>query len=137
VEADTVVAAFAALYMWSHHGWSPVTDTDELMRVTGQEVAEADRALSVGAWVDGQLAALALAFPAHDGIEVVAETIHPTPFRGQKLLASALATLLETFAQRGGGRVHIDGHITDPHLQPVLDVMPRADAEPIDLIETS
>lgn len=135
VDVDTLVAAFANLYMWTHQDWSPVTDADELMRASRQEVAELDRTVSTAVWVDGQITALALAFPSDDGVDVVAETIHPTPPRGQELLAGALATLLETFAQRGGSRIHIDGHITDPHLQPVLDLIPRADNQPVDLIE--
>lgn len=135
VDTHVLVAAFADLYAWSHRNWSPVTDTEELMQVSGQEIAEVDRALSTGAWVNGHLAAAALAFPSDDRIEVVAETIHPAQPRGEDLVAGALATLLETLAQRGGGHVYIDGHITDPHLQPVLDRIPREDAKPVDLVE--
>lgn len=135
VDTDTLVAAFADLYAWSHRTWSPVTDTDELMQGSRLEIASVDRGLSSGAWVDGQLAALALAFPSDDGIEIVVETIHPRQTRGQELVASALATVLQTFASRGGGRVYIDGHLTDPHLQPVLDLLPQADAKPVDLME--
>lgn len=123
------VAAFADLYAWSHRNWSPVTDTNELMQGSRLEIASVDRVLSSCAWVEGQLAALALAFPSEGGIEIVAETIHPRHCRGQELVACALATVLQTFASRGGGRVYVvDGHLTDLHLQPVLDLVPQADA---------
>jgi GNAT superfamily N-acetyltransferase len=135
VPTDTLVTAFADLYTWSHHNWSPVTDTNELVQVARQEIAQIDRPLSTGAWVDGQLAAVALAFPGDNGIEVVAETIHPRHPRGQQLVACALATLLQTLTARGGSYVYIDGHLTDPHLQSVLDRIPQADAKPVDLIE--
>ncbi len=135
LDNDTLVTAFADLYAWSHRNWSPVTDTSELMQVSRQEIAHVDRLLSSGAWIDGQLAALALAFPSDGGIEVVAETLHPSHSRGQELVAAALATVLETLTSRGGGHVYIDGHLTDPHLQPVLNLMPRADTKPVNLIE--
>lgn len=135
LDTEALVAAFADLYAWSHHTWSPVTDANELMEVSRLDVAAVDRALSAGAWVDGRLAALALAFPSDGGIEVVAETVHPKQSQGQDLVASALATMLETLTSRGGGHVYVDGHLTDPHLQPVLDLIPRADANPVDLIE--
>lgn len=54
---------------------------------------------------------------------------------GEELVACALASLFETLARRGGGHVYIDGHVTDPHLQPVLGRIPREDANPVDLIE--
>ena len=135
VDTDLLAAAFADLYAWSHRDWSPVTDTEELMRVSRQEVAEADRALSVGAWVDDRLAAVALAFDSDDGVEVVAETVRPTQPRGEELVAASLATLMETLAVRGGGHICIDGHVTDPHLQPVLNRIPHNNAEPVDLLE--
>ena len=135
VGTDALVASFADLYEWTHREWSPVTDTDELMQVSGQEVAEVDRALSTGAWVDGRLAALALAFPSDDEIEVVAETVRPTQPKGEELVAGAVAALLETLARRGGSHVYLDGHVTDPHLQPVLDRIPHSDTTPIDLLE--
>ncbi|AQT77991.1 hypothetical protein B1R94_00175 [Mycolicibacterium litorale] len=125
LDTDMLVTAFANLYTWSHRSWSPVTDIYELMEVSRQDITHVDRMASSGAWADGQLAALALAFPSDDGIDVVAETIHPrtSHFRGQELVASALATVLETLTSRGGGHVYIDGHLTDPHLQPVLDLI--------------
>lgn len=48
--------------------------------------------------------------------------------------------LTEMLAVSGGSHVsgsHVsnDGHITDPHLQPVLDRIPHKDAQPVDLIE--
>lgn len=135
LDTEVVAAAFADLYAWSHHDWSPVTDTDELMAQSRQDAVELDRALSVGAWVDGQLAALALAFPGNDGIEVVTETTHPVEPHGRELVAGALATLIEKLAVSGGSHVSIDGHVTDPHLQPVLNHIPQKDAHPIDLLE--
>jgi hypothetical protein len=81
------------------------------------------------------LAALALAFPNDAGIEVVAETTHPRHPHGQELVACALASLGEKVALRGGGCVYIDGHLSDPHLQPVVEGIPQAGAEPVDLVE--
>lgn len=139
VDTDTLVAAFADLYEWTHRDWSPVTDTEELMRASRQEIGEVDRALSIGAWVDDRLAAVALAFPSEDGIEVVAETVHPAQPQGQELVGSTIAALLKTLIERRGGhlggQVHIDGHVTDPHLQPVLEQIPLGRAKPLDLIE--
>ncbi len=132
----TLVAAFADLYAWTHRDWSPVTNTNELMEASRHEIAQVDRALSTGVWVDGHLAAIALAFPDDAGIEVVAETVRPTQTRGEELVVSVLTTLLDTLARRGASsRVQFDGHVTDPHLQPVLDRIPREDAKPVDLIE--
>ncbi len=136
VATETLVAAFAALYEWTHRDWSPVTDSSELMAASREDITEIDRTLSHGVWADGQLAALALAFPNGTDVEVVAETIHPAQPRGDELTASALAALLTALARRDdGSHVHIDGHVTDPHLQPVLDGIPRADASLVDLVE--
>jgi hypothetical protein len=51
---------------------------------------------------------------------------------------SSLATLIGMLAVSGGshvsiGHVSIDGHVTDPHLQPVLERIPHKDAQPVDL----
>ena len=79
--------------------------------------------------------ALAFAFPCDDGLEIVAETIRPTQPQGEELVAGAVATLLERFARCGGSRVYLDGHVTDPHLQPVLDRIPHSGTTPLDLSE--
>ena len=136
VATKTLVYAFAALYEWTHRDWAPVTDSSELMAASREDITEIDRTLSHGVWVDDRLAALAMAFPNGTDVEVVAENIHPAQPRGDELTAAALAALLTTLARRGdGSRVYIDGHVTDPHLQPVLDRIPRADARPVDLVE--
>lgn len=135
VEAEASAAAFAGLYEWTHRAWSPVTDTDELIAVSRREVGEANPNLSVAGWFEGGLAALALAFPRDDGVDVVAETLEHDQPRGKQLVAGVLSVLLGRLAGRGGGNVHIDGHVTDPHLQPVSSTIPDLLTDPVDLVE--
>lgn len=135
VPDDTLLAAMTDLYTWTHQDWSPVTDTDELQRSCRSELIECDRALSAAVWAHSQLAAVAFAFPATDGVEVVCETTTPAPSHGQHLVAAVLATIIRTSTRRGDGHLHLDGHRDDPHLQPVLNDLPHARDQPIDLIE--
>lgn len=135
VPDEALVKAMTDLYIWTHQDWSPVTDTDELQRSCRQELADCDRALSAAAWDNSRLAAVAFAFPSTDGVEVICETITPTPPRGQQFVAATLATIIRTLTRRGGGYLHIDGHRDDPHLHPVLSRIPYTHAQPIDLVE--
>ena len=135
VQTDALVAAFADLYTWTHRDWSPVSNTEELQAVSRAEICDADPALSTGAWEGDRLAALALAFPRDNGIDVVAEAVHPQQAGGQQLVAGSIAAVLAKFTLRGGGRVHFDGHISDPHLQPVLEHIPQAATQAVNLVE--
>jgi hypothetical protein len=82
-----------------------------------------------------RLAAVGFAFRSAGGFDVVAETLDEAEPFGSELLADAVATVLRTAARYADAHVEFDGHLTDPHLQPVVDRIPHLTANPIDLIE--
>lgn len=129
-------AAFSTQYLWTHRSWSPVGDLDALAAAAKVEMADLDRALSAGAWHGGRLAAVAFAFRAATHIEVVAETLDEAEPDGEQRLARAIAFTLRTVRRQPDCHVvAVDGHATDPHLQPVLDSIPALTTNPLHLIE--
>ena len=85
-----------------------------------------------GTWVGGRLA---FAFPtAEGGFDVVAETVDEDEPSGTHLLAQAVAFVLAGAAERGG-LVKFDGHVTDPHLHPILASLPHHRTNPVELME--
>lgn len=127
--------AFAALYEWIHRPWSPVTSNAVLTTVAALEVADIDRACSAGVWSGGRLVAAAFAFPALVGFEVVAETTRGDQDGGIDAVADAVATVIRTVRRRGESLLSFDGHMSDPHLQPVLARLPHAETDPRYLVE--
>ena len=146
LSAEQVAGAFAEQYLWVHAAWSPVPhgpSRQALVQVAASVAAEADRVVSSGAWWDGRLVAMALAFPSLDGWEVVAETVAADPLAagvpagvdGAALVRPALARVFAQTAERGGGPVELDGHADDPHLQPALATVPTAALRPLLLVQ--
>lgn len=127
--------AFAALYEWIHRPWSPVTSSAVLTSVAALEVADVDRACSAGVWSGGQLVAVAFAFPAPVGFEVVAETTRGGEDGGIEAVADAVAMVIRSVRRRGQSLVSFDSHRSDPHLQPVLARLPHAKDDPRYLVE--
>lgn len=132
--AEALTSAFAEQYRWVHQRWSPVKDSAVLRKMAAEEIADIDPAVSAGTWSDGRLVAAAFAFPAASGFEVVAETIVEDHPQGVALLGEAIAAVVRA-AGRQGGLLQFDGHISDPHLHPVISTLPWSHSEPLDLIE--
>uniref|UniRef100_UPI0013A6F8BB GNAT family N-acetyltransferase n=1 Tax=Mycolicibacterium llatzerense TaxID=280871 RepID=UPI0013A6F8BB len=136
LSARQLSAAFSTQYLWTHRSWSPVGDLDALAAAAKVDMADLDRALSAAAWHDGRLAAVAFAFRAPTQIEVVAETLDEAEPDGEHRLAQAVAFMLRAVRrQQHCHVVAVDGHVTDPHLQPVLDSIPTLTTNPLHLIE--
>ena len=145
LSSEQVADAFVEQYLWVHAAWSPVPPGPPrraLAQVAASVAAEADRVVSSGTWWDGRLVAMALAFPAPHGWEVVAETVPepaaagaPAGVDGVALLRPALAQTFAQTAERGGGLVELDGHADDPHLQPALATVPTAALRPLLLVQ--
>lgn len=132
----SLAAVFARQYAWVHASWSPVGDADLLAQVAAEEVSEADLSMSFGAWVADRLVAVAVAFafPSEVGLEIFAETVEPDVPDGVRLVATVVAAVLEP-ATRCGGLVRFDGHVSDPHLHPVLLEIPWHGADRVELVE--
>jgi hypothetical protein len=98
--------------------------------------ARADLSLSSATWRHGRLSALVTAFPGPDRtVESVAETVAADEPDGRRLLAATLAHAFAACAERGIEIVELDGHVTDPHLYPLLDGLPSIGAHPLDVVE--
>ncbi|MBC7630370.1 GNAT family N-acetyltransferase [Aeromicrobium sp.] len=135
---ERLVAAFVEQYLWVHEGWSPVTSLDALDDVARSTIDEHDATMGSVAVVDGHLAALVLAFPAGDHqLEVVAETQSRSQPHGAAVLAAALARTVTAAAAAGMTALELDGHVTDPHLHPLLQSAPVVTSNPLLLVEHS
>jgi GNAT superfamily N-acetyltransferase len=129
-------AAFITQYLWTHRSWSPVGDRAALAEAATDDMADLDPALSAAVWRDGQPAAVVFAFRSSTDVEVVAETLDEAEPDGEHLLAQALAfTLRAVRRQAHTTRVAVDGHVTDPHLQPVLRTIPTVTTNLLHLVE--
>lgn len=126
---------FGHQYLWMHEQWSPA-DPGPLRELAQDMVAEADPGLSVLAVHAGGVAAIAWAFPEGDGsVTIVCETLRRDTPEGVPVVAAALARCLQKLAAAGISRVELDGHVTDPHLAPVVDTLPAQPSDPLLLVE--
>ena len=136
LSSEQLSTAFSTQYLWTHRSWSPVGDRAALAAAATAEMVDLDRALSAAAWHDGRLTAVVFAFRTPTQIEVVAETLDEAEPDGERLLAQAIAFMLRAVRrQTRSPLVAVDGHVTDPHLQPVLGSIPTLTANPLHLIE--
>lgn len=126
VSDHDLAAAWRDLYIWQHEGWTaPPLSLPALTRVAAATVEAADRSMSSGAWVDGRLAACALALrDPEGGMSVVTETMRRDEPGGVALVAAVTADCLRQLAGHGVREVSFDGHVTDPHLDPVTRTFP-------------
>lgn len=86
--------------------------------------------------MDDRLAALVLAFAAgNHRLEVVTETQSRHEPHGHPLLAAAFARTLQAAAATGVTALELDGHVTDPHLHPLLQTVPIIATNPLLLVE--
>jgi len=141
LSSEQLRVAFSTQYEWTHRSWSPVGDHAALAAAAAAEMTDLDRTLSTAAWHGDRLAAIVFAFrtPTHieaTHIEVVAETLSEEEPGGEQRLAQAMAfTLRAVRRQPHSHMVAVDGHVTDPHLQPVLGSIPALTTNPLHLIE--
>jgi GNAT superfamily N-acetyltransferase len=136
VPSAQLEAAFRAQYLWIHRRWSPVDDRATLAAAATAEIEDLDRTLSTAAWQEGRLSAAVFAFRTPTHVEVVAETVDEAEPDGERLLAQAVAFTLRAIRRDDRCRlVAFDGHVSDPHLQPVLRSIPTLTTNPLHLIE--
>jgi hypothetical protein len=124
--AAGLVAACRDRYLWQHEGWCAAPVSAPLVTAHAEAtVAATRRELSSGAWVGGQLAALASVVEESTGkLLIVSETNRRDERDGVALVAAVLADALRRLAAAGVGEVLLDGHVTDPHLHPVTATFP-------------
>jgi GNAT superfamily N-acetyltransferase len=133
---EQLSAAFSTQYLWTHSSWSPVGDLAALAAAATAEMVDLDRALSAAAWHGGRLAVVVFAFRTPTHIEVVAETLDEAEPDGERRLAQSIAFVLRAVRRQPHCHmVAVDGHVTDPHLQPVLGSIPALTTNPLHLIE--
>src|SRR6476660_8314662 len=138
---ERLSASFVAQWRCAHRDWSPITSVSRLVEVAVDTVAEADSDRSTAAWVDGRLAATVWVFsgdaevaPAGTAaVELIAETQRADEPDGVRILAAAVARSLSRMP--AGHLVGFDGHVTDPHLTPVLASLPSVGTDPLLLVE--
>lgn len=131
VDPSAILAAFVDLYVWQHAAWNPVGSREVLTAALAEELAAIDRSLTLVARREGRIVALALAFPADvGGLDVVAETTSEDLAHGREVLAAMIARLVLRAAEAGWDRLVFDGHLTDPHLEPVLVSVPQLQSGP-------
>lgn len=125
VPRDEVARAWTDMYVWMHEGWTePPISMPALGRYAEITARDTDRELSAGAWVDGRLAAIALAVDTDGETTLVTETLRRDEPDGVALVAAVLAESLRRLADRGVPEVVLDGHLSDPHLHPVTTTLP-------------
>jgi hypothetical protein len=125
---------WVAQYLWVHQDWSPAAE-GPLREVARELMDEVDPDMTSVAVRDSRVSAVTWVFDGHDGTaEVVGETVQSEAHDGVDDVAACLARGLRMLAHTGVQKAEIDGHITDPHLQPVLD-FPTVPREPLDLVE--
>lgn len=122
-------------YLWVHHDWSPAAEMP-LREIARDLIDNVDPELTSATVRGSHVNGVSWVFDGHDGTaEVVAETIHRQATHGVAELAGCLARSLAKLAEAGVGKAEIDGHVSDPHLQPVLNEFPNVPREPLDLVE--
>jgi hypothetical protein len=122
-------------YLWVHREWSPAAE-EPLREVAQDLIGEVDPELTSITVRDDRVNAVSWVFDGNDSTaEVVAETIQKQTSEGVADLAASLARSLAKLAERHVRKAEIDGHISDPHLQPVIETFPPVPREPLDLVE--
>ncbi len=119
-----------------HAAWSPL-DEDVAGWLGGALAADVRPQLSAASWHGDEPAALAVAFPGAPHLTLLAETVHEHQPDGDRHLEAAVRRALAACAAAGTGLVEFDGHVTDPHLHPLLQRLPRVGTDPLDLVEVS
>lgn len=130
--APQLADAFVQQYRWVHAAWSPVSDLSALGELAATTVKEPDVDVSSAAWLGDRLVAVAFAFPnGVAGMDVVAETQRQHEPSGASALAASIGRCLTQPRIAGLGTVEFDGHVTDPHLFPILGSIPGVSANPV------
>jgi GNAT superfamily N-acetyltransferase len=132
-------AAWAELwvrqYLWVHNDWSPAAE-DPLRELAKELIAEVDPELSTITVCGASVEAVTWVFEPHGNTaEVVAETTQQHTPNGVSHVAAGLARSLSRLNDRGIRKAEIDGHVSDPHLAPALDTLPKVPREPLYLVE--
>lgn len=124
VPADRWPDLYAAMYGWEHEDWYPA-DPATLPELGRMLAGAVDGDLSVAAWRGDQVVAAAFAMPdGEGGAEVGVETMERDTPAGEAIVAAALAGCLRACGAAGMTEVMVDGHLSDPHLGPVLATFP-------------
>lgn len=135
VDSAELAAAWIEQYRWVHEAWSPV-DVDVLAEVSPSVLAELEPGLSAAVRLDGRLRAMAWVFAEEPGtVAIVAETSQRDEPDGTALVALALAGCFGALRDAGIEHAEIDGHVSDPHLQPVCTTLPPGPSKPLLLVE--
>lgn len=122
IPPETIELIFVAMYHWTHEHWNPVSSRAELQTAARREVTDVDPALSSIAWRNGEAVAAVFVFPGNDGeAEIAAETVHRDAPDGHRILNAALQHAIECARAAGFRRLLFDGHVSDPHLYPIVD----------------
>jgi ribosomal protein S18 acetylase RimI-like enzyme len=128
VPRDELVAAWVQTYVWQHVGWASEVSVPALTPRMAEMVDAIAPDLSVGAWAGDRLAATVLIIPddgaGPGGVQLLTETVRRDEPDGTAILAAALAECFRTLAARGIPTADLDGHVTDPHLDPVTRTFP-------------
>ncbi|MGI8879058.1 MAG: GNAT family N-acetyltransferase [Jatrophihabitans sp.] len=135
LQSAELAAAWVEQYRWVHEAWSPV-DEDVLAGVTPSVLADLEPGLSAAVRLDGRLRAIAWVFAEAPGtVAVVAETVQRDEPDATALVASTLARCFAALRAAGIAHAEIDGHVGDPHLQPVCTTLPPSRSNPLLLVE--
>ncbi len=131
-----MATVFTQQYIWVHQDWSPVGSGSALLEVAAEEMAAVDPEISTVGWSGDRCAAVVWVFRVDDvALEVVAETVRRNESGGIAGLRAAVARTLGVAASAGISRLEFDGHLTDPHLAPILRQLPVSETNPLDLVE--
>jgi GNAT superfamily N-acetyltransferase len=124
--AAGLVEAWRDLYLWQHEEWcAPPMSVPAVTAHAEATVAATRRQLSSGAWVDNRLAALAVVVDEPGGgLMLISETTRRNEAYGVDLVAAVVADALRRLAGATAREVALDGHVTDPHLDPVTRTFP-------------
>lgn len=132
VPRDELVAAVAGMYVWQHVGWASEVSMPAVTAYAGRLADATTAELSAGARVDGRLAAVALVITNPDGtVDLVTETMRRAEPDGTALVAAVLADTVHRLAAGPVTEVGLDGHVTDPHLHPVMLTFPALRTDPL------
>lgn len=124
-------------YLWVHQDWSPAAE-GPLRELAHSLANEADSDLTSVVVGDSGVNAVTWVFDGRDGTaEIVAETVERHATEGVADVACSLTRSLRKLARAGVRKAEIDGHASDPHLQPVVHDLPKVPREPLDLVEIS